>query len=141
MPEELNPYSAADTEANAGRTSSPVRQLLPAAIGILVPAILHIFGGLFFFVYVFQASQADEQVFADMMPIALYYGISMLYCLLLATGAFTMLRRGSYVWAMTVSVLALVPFLGPCYLLAVPFGVWGIIVLRRPEVRESFRQF
>jgi hypothetical protein len=27
---------------------------------------------------------------------------------------------------------------GPCYFLAVPFGLWGLLVLRRSEVRDSF---
>ena len=49
-----------------------------------------------------------------------------------------MLRQGSYLWAMTICVLALVPLLGPCYFAAVPAGIWGIFVLRRPAVRDSF---
>ncbi len=68
----------------------------------------------------------------------MYYGVSMLYCLLLASGAFSMVRQGSYMWAMTVCILALVPTFGPCYLLAIPVGIWRIFVLKRPDVRNSF---
>jgi hypothetical protein len=49
-----------------------------------------------------------------------------------------MMRHSSYLWAVTVCILAMLPFIGPCYLLAVPFGIWGLVALRRPEVRASF---
>ena len=62
----------------------------------------------------------------------------MLYCLLLISGAFSILRKGSYLWAVTTCILALIPGIGPCYLIAVPFGLWGLVLLRRPEIRDSF---
>ena len=63
----------------------------------------------------------------------------MLYSLVVASGAISMIRQGSYIWAMTACTLGLVPVLGPCYVAAIPFAIWGIIVLRRTEVCESFR--
>jgi hypothetical protein len=116
--------------------------LLPAAVGLLVTSILHVTGGLFYFVYVYSVSispDADPESTQAMLVLCMYYGIAMLYSLLLASGAFSMMRRGSYLWAMTTCVLALVPIIGPCYFLAMPFGIWGIIVLRRPQVRASFK--
>jgi hypothetical protein len=116
-------------------------QLYPVAIALLVPSILHIFGWLFYVVYVYSvvARPGSEPDFAHPMVVySMYYGITMLYSLLLASGAFSMLRQGSYLWAMTICILALVPLLGPCYFAAVPAGIWGIFVLRRPAVRASF---
>jgi uncharacterized membrane protein len=136
-----NPYDSPSPPATA-QSAEQLRargRLLPVAIGLLVPSILHIVGGLFLFVYVYQVSaDRDAEAIHPLIIYAMYYGITMLYCLLLATGAFSMLRRGSYLWAMTVCILALVPILGPCYVAGIPFGLWGIIVLRRPEVRASF---
>lgn len=60
------------------------------------------------------------------------------YSLMLLTGAFSMIRKGSYAWAVATSCLAMVPVLGPCYVMGIPVGIWGLMVLRRPEVRASF---
>jgi len=141
-----NPYAASSVEPAAGDSNKPPQarqQLLSPAIGILVTSILHIVGGLFYFVFVFSVySRPNGETGGSNVLIvsAMYHGISMLYCVLLISGAFSMMRQGSYMWAMTVCILAMIPFLGPCYFFAVPFGVWGLIVLRRPNVRESFSQ-
>jgi hypothetical protein len=34
--------------------------------------------------------------------------------------------------------MALIPCLGPCYILGIPAGIWALVVLARPEVREAF---
>jgi hypothetical protein len=139
----VNPYDSPPAHAAVPvNTKAAARsQLFPVAIALLVPSILHIFGWLFYVVYVFSvvARPGTEPDFAHPMVVySMYYGITMLYCVLLASGAFSMLRQGSYLWAMTICILALVPFLGPCYFAAVPAGIWGIFVLRRPAVRDSF---
>jgi hypothetical protein len=139
-----NPYAASSVEQVPGDSHKPPQerqQLLGPAIGILVTSILHIAGGLSYFVFVFSVysrPDADARGSNVLVISAMYYSISMLYCLLLISGAFSMMRQGSYMWAMTVCILAVIPFLGPCYFFAVPFGIWGLIVLRRPDVRESF---
>ncbi len=136
-----NPYQPGSAVAAPPTVDVARRQLLPVAIGLLVASILHIFGGLFYFTFVFSslgAPDADPAGSHMSLVYCLYYGISMLYCVLLISGAFSMLRRGSYAWAITVCILALVPTLGPCYFLAIPLGVWGLLILRRPEIRDSF---
>jgi hypothetical protein len=117
-------------------------ELLPAAVGLLVVSILHIIGGLFYFAFIYSiygGPDADPEGMHQTLTYAMYYGISMIYAFVLATGAFSMLRLASYTWSMTVCFLALVPLIGPCYVLAIPFGVWGIMILRRHHVRGSFR--
>jgi hypothetical protein len=140
MSGDLNPYdsSAASSPSPA---ASARKQLLPVAIALLVPSILHIFGGLFFFAYVYMVvagPDADPEAAHTLITYCLYYGVSMLYSLLLVFGSISLLRTGSYLWAFTVCILAAIPFFGPCYILAVPGGLWGIVVLRRPEIRELF---
>jgi len=125
-----NPYEAAPLTSDASPATqlSARAQLLPIAITLLVLSILHIIGGLFYFVFVYsQAAAPDAEPMGTHMSIVycMYYGISMLYCLLLVSGAFSMMRQGSYMWAMTVCILSLIPTLGPCYFLAVPIGIWG----------------
>ena len=142
MTPATNPYEApASTSSGVLAQGSARGQLLPVAIALLVLSILHIFGGLFYFAYVYSVlseRDADSPATHALLVYCMYYGISMLYCLLLAWGAISMVRQGSYVWAMTVCILALIPSLGPCYFLGIPIGLWGILVLRKPEVRSSF---
>jgi hypothetical protein len=136
-----NPYQATLSDPIAPTPAVARRQLLPVAIGLLVTSILHILGWLYFCIYVYSiAARPDPGATSPnlMVVYCMYYGISVLYCLLLITGDFSMLRRGSYVWAVTVCILALIPFIGPCYFFAVPFGVWGLLILHRPDVRDSF---
>jgi len=136
-----NPYAASSSDPIQPSPLTVRRQLLPVAVALLVASILHIFGGLFYFVFVYSviaAPDANPQGQHAMLVFSMYFGISMLYCLLLISGAFSMMRQGSHLWAVTTCILALIPFLGPCYFLAVPFGIWGLMLLRRPEIRNSF---
>ncbi|MEQ8786425.1 MAG: hypothetical protein RIC55_09000 [Pirellulaceae bacterium] len=135
-----NPYSApaATTEQQAdGRA-----RLVPPAIALLVVSLLWVFMALFgvvYFLSLINAPDADAQTRHVFTTSLGYMVINILYNLMLASGALSMVRRGSYVWAVTCGVLALVPLLGPFYCLGIPIGVWTLIVLRRPEVRSAFK--
>ena len=54
-------------------------------------------------------------------------------------GGIQMVSGTRYQAARTACILAVIPCIGPCYILGIPFGIWGLVVLGRPEVRESFR--
>ena len=49
-----------------------------------------------------------------------------------------MLRGEGYAKAKTASILAFVPFVSCCFLSGIPFGIWSLIVLSKPEVKEYF---
>jgi predicted Zn finger-like uncharacterized protein len=53
-------------------------------------------------------------------------------------GAGCMKRMENYGAAMTASIVALIPCSGCCILL-IPFGIWSLVVLSKPEVKASFR--
>lgn len=40
--------------------------------------------------------------------------------------------------SMAVTIMAMLPCFNPCCLLGLPFGIWSLIVLLKPEVREAF---
>jgi hypothetical protein len=110
---------------------------------LLVVSLLWVCLGLFgiaFFVGQTLDPDTPERHRATLTTYILYMTVSILYSLLLCSGAFSMIRSSSYVWAVTICCLACVPFLGPCYVLAVPIGIWGLRVLRDQEVRASFRK-
>lgn len=54
-------------------------------------------------------------------------------------GALQMRRLKGYTLSFSAALLAAIPCLGPCCLLGIPFGVWAIVILRRPDVRSTFR--
>ena len=45
----------------------------------------------------------------------------------------------NYRLAMVVSILALAPCISPCCLLGLPFGIWALVVLNKPEVKSAFQ--
>lgn len=57
---------------------------------------------------------------------------------LIIAGSIQMLRRRGYGLAMTASVVAMLPC-SPSCILGLPFGIWSLVVLNRPEVRDAFR--
>jgi hypothetical protein len=54
-------------------------------------------------------------------------------------GAIQMLRWRSYGFAMTAAVLSVIPCLSGCYCVGIPFGIWSLVVLSKPEVKQAFR--
>jgi hypothetical protein len=54
-------------------------------------------------------------------------------------GAIKMKKLQGYKNAITISILAMIPVVSPCCLLGLPFGIWSIVVLSKPEVKDAFR--
>jgi GYF domain 2 len=59
---------------------------------------------------------------------------------LILVGAIKMKSLQSYEFAMAAAAMALVPCLTPCcgYLLGIAFGIWALVILRKPEVKSHF---
>ena len=53
-------------------------------------------------------------------------------------GALKMMRLQNYGWAMAAAILAVIPCLSPCCCLGIPFGIWALVVLSKPEVKAAF---
>jgi hypothetical protein len=65
--------------------------------------------------------------------------ISLILGGLIIFGAVKMLKVQSRTWAMVAAILSLIPCLLPCCCLGVPFGIWALVVLNKPEVVSAFR--
>ena len=59
------------------------------------------------------------------------------HCLILV-GAVKMLRKRTYGLAVVACALSLIPVLTPALFLGIPLGIWGLVVLRREDVRSAF---
>jgi predicted Zn finger-like uncharacterized protein len=56
---------------------------------------------------------------------------------LVTAGAISMLRLRLYGLAMTGSIVGMVPC-SMCCLFGLPFGIWALVILNRPEVKNAF---
>lgn len=41
--------------------------------------------------------------------------------------------------SLAASIIAMIPCVSPCCILGLPIGIWALVVLLRPEVKEAFR--
>ena len=53
-------------------------------------------------------------------------------------GAAKMQKLQNYQFALTASIVAMVPCISPCCLFGLPFGIWALVVLNKPEVKSHF---
>lgn len=70
---------------------------------------------------------------------AIFDGVKMVACIVIIYGSIKMLRLESYGLAVTSSVISVIPCIACCCFLGIPFGIWSLVVLNRPEVRATFR--
>jgi hypothetical protein len=53
-------------------------------------------------------------------------------------GASKMQKLQNYQFALTASIVAMVPCISPCCVFGLPFGIWALVVLNKPEVKSQF---
>lgn len=65
--------------------------------------------------------------------------ISLLVAPLIVVGAIKMMKGKSRGMAMASAVLSILPITSCCFFISIIFGVWAIIVLIQPDVKEFFQ--
>ena len=53
-------------------------------------------------------------------------------------GALKMKKLESHGLAMAASIVAMIPCFSPCCLVGLPIGIWAVVVLSKPEVKDAF---
>ncbi len=53
-------------------------------------------------------------------------------------GGWQMHKLRSRTMAQVAAVLSVIPCIAPCYCGGLPFGIWALVVLGKPEVRDGF---
>lgn len=80
----------------------------------------------------------------EMIFVAGFYGlyglIAVAKMVLGFFGGRALMRLGSYGWAMAGAIATVVPLDGCLSLIFVPFGVWALVVLQKPEVKWAMRR-
>jgi hypothetical protein len=124
----------------ASKVSGPATGLMVAGgINILVSLfslVMNLMG-----VGMGAAEGGDEAAFAMLgggmgMVLAV---IGLVVAVVIIMGAMKMKNLESYGFAMTASVLAMIPCLSSCCIVGLPLGIWALITLNNPGVKASFR--
>jgi hypothetical protein len=64
--------------------------------------------------------------------------VTVIYNSIILYGAVRMKNLRSFGLAMAACIMAIVPCFD-CWLLSIPFGIWALVVLQKPEVKDAFR--
>lgn len=81
---------------------------------------------------------ADPGVMAGLVSGILFGVAAIILGSLITLGASKMKNLNSYGLAMTACILAMIPCIN-CCILGLPFGIWALVVLNKPEVKDAFR--
>jgi len=65
--------------------------------------------------------------------------IGMIVAVVIWVGASKMKRLESYSFAMTASIIAMLPCISPCCLIGLPVGIWSLVTLMAEDVKAAFR--
>lgn len=143
-----NPYESPNPSPSEGpRTSNPNSKVIGPAIALIVISIFAIVIGLIglgFDVFLLAsgaAARLDEMHPGRIIQIYVrtFWGILLVIAsIFVLYGAIQMKQLKDYQTARSAAIVALIPCLGPCCLLGIPFGIWALVVLSKPDVKNAF---
>ncbi len=65
-------------------------------------------------------------------------GLGIAVSIFILLGAIRMQKLTSHGLALAVAIVAMIPCFSPCCFLGLPFGIWALVVLSKPEVKSQF---
>lgn len=128
----------------------PAQQVQGPAIGLIVTAVIGLLLGVLNLLSTLIGFSMPYGDMGDMGPGAEYMrymsgGVGAFFAVvsLLVSGfiiwaALQMKQLQKWTLAVTASVLAMIPCIGPCCLIGIPIGIWALVVLLKPEVKAAF---
>lgn len=156
----LNPYEPPREDFSRVSKKLPcLRALRGPTLGLLCLAGLHLLFGLMMFVIgpliaaimvVITFIDSPEAVVSTLQEMFsdftadpfffLAFFVSTVSCFLIFRGARKMRRGEDYRRAKIAAILSCIPILSPIMYVGIPFGIWALVVLRRPDVRAEFQR-
>jgi hypothetical protein len=139
-----------DYPSFGGGRQAALSQVAGPAIALLIVGIMGVLFGLFYMglgilmpAVLMGAGPGGPGPAGGPPPVfflAIYGGLGLLMALynaVIVFGAVKMKNLKNFGLAMTTCILALIPLCN-CWMLSIPFGIWALIVILRPEVKDSF---
>ena len=147
MPGVIVPPLPASSAAGAGTAAT---QVAGPAIGLIITAVLGFLASIAGTLWNLLAAgaslhqpgmspEAERIITMFSGTIGVVSGIlGFIASGLILFGALKMQKLRSYGWAMTASILAILPCVSPCCLVGLPIGIWALVILSKPEVKAQF---
>ena len=145
------PFSSPTTAASGGRDAA-LQLVKGPAIGLKVTAIVGLvlvaaglamnvltLGGFQIFPQQINDPQMQKLLSSLSGGLGIVQGIiGGVVGVIVLIGAAKMQKLQSYQFALTASIVAMVPCISPCCVFGLPFGIWALVVLNKPEVKSQF---
>jgi hypothetical protein len=149
----INPYEPPSTESQIGidiqgqlpeqsieqirrRVSRPgMALMIMGSIASVFPAVKIISLTIFLLT---QGLGLSSMISHPIIPEILVDGGFFICWLLISIGGAKMAFMESYPLARTAAALACVPLITPFIVIGIPFGIWGLILLKDPRVKAAF---
>jgi hypothetical protein len=148
-----NPYLPPQSAGNLWQPTESSREAAQAqvrgpAICLLVTSVLWMLGlvaAIGFDIFLVTSGMAEDmrpgRVFDKQTEVTVR-GVGSLVLLGLqgvtVAGAVSMMQLKRPGLAKASAILAVIPCCSACYVLGIPFGIWALVVLNRPEVSSHF---
>lgn len=144
-----NPYSSPQF-SSPRQPGSAADALRGPAIALLMVSglfIVLLVGGLSIDGYLFASGALEGRVTANPLvktkeqEVAVrmvFGGLLIGLHLFVLYGAVSMLRLKNRGAAYAAAIISVIPCCSGCYIVGIPFGIWALIVLNKPEVRDRF---
>jgi hypothetical protein len=156
QPDEYEPWEDNDEDDRRPRrrrrrrdSARAAEALTPPAIFLLVVGILGLLAamGNMVFALALKPPPVDPNAPAFLQQMqqggfgplaAAIQGIWVIVNLVILAGAVQMMRRQTWGLGLAASILAMINLGSCCLLLGIPAGIWSLVVLLRPEVKDAF---
>jgi predicted Zn finger-like uncharacterized protein len=135
------PLSAAGARPSAPRDQDIAKIVRLPATFLLIGGIIGITGALLGVASgVIQIVANPDDNFLGRVGAASGFLLTLAASIYVVMGANSMLQLKNHSIAKVGAILALIPCIGPCCAIpTLPFGIWALVVLMRPEVKAAFR--
>ena len=142
-----NPYQSpyeqiSNPNANASAQAPAIALICVGAIAIVLGS-LGLVGDLFMYLsgmldQLEERNNGPVSEYTQVIVRTIWGGVLLIAACYVLYGSIQMMRLRSYPIAFSAAVVATIPMLGPCCILGIPFGIWALVVLAKPEVKRAF---
>lgn len=125
-----------------------LNRLKVPAIGLIITGILNFIWGILSIISNIYQYTNQQGVYADINAgVPFYVGVvigiglvvvNMIIAPIIIFGGIKMLKGQSYGLAKASAIAAFIPLISCCFISGIPFGIWALVVLLKPEVKAYF---